>query len=136
MKVTVQNLIIDMDMVLKPTSQVWLWEVPVLQEIHGESRVRLLDTAEIEVAGLPDVAEVFARLLRKYGADSGEGGTNVTYVEIAYGRGKAGKDALQKLITKSTKRKRKAKKKTAAKEPEPTFVEVVEEGEGDPLDMG
>ena len=54
MKITVQNLIVDRDMVLKPSQQVWPWEVPVLQEKFGESKVRLTDTAEIERNELPN----------------------------------------------------------------------------------
>jgi hypothetical protein len=141
MKVTVQNLILDKDMVAKPNPQVWLWEVPLLQAKHGEGKVRLQDTAEIEVDGLPDVAEVYSGLMRKYGVDGGEGGTNIPYVDIAYGRGKSGKAALEKEIAKSAQRKRKVTKKAAAKKPEPAPVKAAVDGdaayggEGDPLNM-
>ena len=133
MEVTVQNLIIDRDMVLKPHIQAWLWEVPLLQAKHGEGAVRLLDAVEIEVDALPDIENVYSGLMRKYGVDGGEGGTNIPFVEIAYGRGKAGKTALQKAITKSAKRLRKAPKKTAPKQPDP--APAVDDGDGDPLDI-
>jgi hypothetical protein len=128
MKITVQNLILDRDMVLKPHQQVWPWEVPVLQEKYGESKVRLTDTAEVERKGLPNPGEEYVRLVQAHGIDGGSGGTNLPYAELAYGRGKPAVTALGKVIKGS------AKKPSTAKKPAP--APKAEEGEDDPLGMG
>ena len=142
MKVLVHRAVIDMSMVSKPSRQLWDWEVPVMQEKFGDGSVQLLEAVEVERDSLPEAVEEFARLSQTLGSDGGDGGTNVPYVELAYGRGKAGISALQKAIEASEigvkpKRKRRSKKKAAAKEPEaaPVVEEtVVEEAdEGDPL---
>lgn len=99
MKVTMQSVIIDRDMVLKPSMLAWNWEVPVLQAKYGDGRVRLLEAVEKEVDGLPDATSEFSRLGTAYGADTG--GSNLPFVELAYGRGKPGIDALQADIDKS-----------------------------------
>jgi hypothetical protein len=136
MKVTVQSIIIDRDMVLKPSKRVWAWEVPVLQEKYGDGRVRLLDAVEKEVSGLPDAASEFQRLVMTHGSDGSDGGTRMSYAEMAYGRGKAGLKALQDeidgCIVGATKAK--PKKKVAAKKvkPEPEPV-LADDGDGDPL---
>ena len=137
MKVLVQSIIIDMDMVLKPSKRVWMWEVPVLQEKYGEGRVRLLDAVEKEVKELPDAASEFSRLVNSHGTDSGDSGTNVSYAEMAYGRGRAGVAALQSEIdgcvvgaTKPKPKKKKVAKKKAVPEPEPVMADA---GDGDPL---
>jgi hypothetical protein len=140
MKVSVQRAIIDMSMVLKPSVQLWSWEVPVVQEKFGGGKVRLLDEVEIEIGSLPDADDEFVRLGIRHGSDGGDGGTNMSFVELAYGRGAAGKKALEEAIRLSevgAKRKRKPRKKAAAKkvetvEPEIT-VPTVEANEGDPL---
>lgn len=131
MRVTVQNAIIDMSMVLKPSKQLWAWEVPVVQEKFGEGRVRLLDEVEVEREGLPDAADEFIRLGILHGSDGGQGGTNVPYVEMAYGRGRAGIKALAEAIANSevgAKPKGRPRKKQ-----EPESVARVEADEGDPL---
>lgn len=128
MKATVANVIIDMDMVTKIGKQVWAWEVPVLEAKFGDGKVRLLDEAEIEVQSKPDPAEEMARMNRAHGKDTGDGGTNMTYCELAYGRGKAAINALAKEI------KRKPRKAKAAAKPDP---EPEGDGDGnDPLDLG
>jgi len=136
MKVLVQNVIIDRDMVLKPSKKVWMWEVPVLQEKYGDGRVRLLDAVEKEVKELPDAVSEFPRLARCHGTDSGDTGSRLSYAELAFGRGKAGYAALQAEIdgcivgaAKSKPRKKVAAKK-AAPEPEPVLAD---DGDGDPL---
>lgn len=137
MKVLVQPLIIDRDMVLKPSKKVWMWEVPVLQEKYGEGRVRLLEAVEKEVKGLPDAVSEFQRMAAHHGADSGEGGSRLSYAELAYGRGKAAYAALQAEIdgcivgaAKPKPKKKKVAAKKAKPEPEPVFAD---DGGGDPL---
>jgi len=132
MKVLAQNLIIDMDMVLKPTKQVWPWEVAVIQEKYGEGKVRLLDTVEIEVDELPDAPREYQRLGIAFGFDGGEGGSQRPYVEDAYGRGKAGITALDAAMKGGSKEKRATRKKAAVKKPE---APVEDTGVGDPLDL-
>lgn len=140
MKVTLHRAIIDMSMVLKPSKQIWDWEVPVMQEKFGEGSVQLLEAVEAERDSLPDAADEFARLSLAHGSDGGDGGTNMSYVEMAYGRGKAGISALQKAIEASeigvTPKPKGRKKKASAKKQEvahaPPEVEA-EADEGDPL---
>lgn len=136
MKVLVHRIIIDRDMVLKPSKKVWAWEIPVLQEKYGDGRVRLLEEVEMEVNALPDAATEFSRLAVAHGSDGGNNGTNQSYAELAYGRGKAGMAALQNEIDgcivgaeKPAKRKKAAKKKP---KPEPVITDEGE-GDGDPL---
>jgi len=135
MKVLVQNLTIDRDMVLKPSKKVWMWEVPVLQEKYGEGRVRLLEAVEKEVNGLPDAASEFSRLIMHHGTDSGDGGSRVPYAELAFGRGKAGHKALQAeidgcIVGAAKPKKKKVAAKKVKPEPEP---DVSDDGGGDPL---
>jgi hypothetical protein len=137
MKVLVQKVIIDRDMVLKPSKRIWMWEVPVLQEKYGDGKVRLLDAVEKEVKELPDAVSEFSRLANCHGTDSGDQGTNVSYVEMAYGRGKAGYAALQAEIdgcivgaVKAKPKKKKVAAKKAKPEPEPV---IADDGDGDPL---
>ena len=123
MKITVHNVIIDRDMVTKIHKQLWPWETAVLREKFGDGKVRLQDTTEIEVAGLPDAKREFRRLAAVHGTEGG----SVSYAEMAFGRGTAGVKELQKALKASTKKKR----KPAAKKPEPV---VAPSDEGDPLD--
>jgi len=136
MKVLVHNLIVDMEMVLKASKQAWAWEVPVLQEKHGEGRVRLLDTAEIEISKLPIPGEEFVRMANAFGIDSGKQGTNLPYVELAYGRGRSGIAELTKEMNDSVVKdaKPKAKKKAAGKKPK-AVVETAAQGGGSPLEF-
>jgi len=124
MKTVASNVIIDRDMVSKIPKQVWSWEVPVLEAKFGEGKVRLLEEVEIEVEQVPTPQDEFARLSRAHGTDAGDGGTNMTYCELAYGRGKAAIAALGKEM----KRKKTRKKQVEKPAPEP-------EGLGDPMDM-
>ena len=137
MKVLVHRIIIDRDMVLKPSKKVWAWEIPVLQEKYGEGRVRLLEEVEKEVNELPDAASEFARLAVAHGSDRGDNGTNQSYAELAYGRGKAGLSALQAEIDGcivGAEKPAKRKKAAAKKKPEPEPVMADEgDGDGDPL---
>lgn len=128
MKVVVQNLVVDMDMVTKVGKQVWSWEVPVLEAKYGGGKVRLQDTAEIEIQALPDPAEEYQRMGRAHGKDSGDGGTNMSFVELAYGRGVVGLKALAKEV-KGCVAKKSRRKPAAKPKPAPT-------GDGDPLDLG
>lgn len=128
MKSVAATVIIDMGMTHKPAKQVWKWEIPVLEAKFGEGKVRLLDEVEVEVESVPDPKDEYTRLSRAHGVDSGDGGTNMTYCELAYGRGKAGYDAIAKEMR--TKKPRKAK---AVKKPAPA---PAPDGDGDPLDMG
>jgi hypothetical protein len=69
--------------------------------------------------------------MRLYGSDSGQGGTNLPYVELAYGRGKQGIAALEQAINASVAgEKRKYRKKVAVEIP--AIIEN-DEGEDDPL---
>jgi hypothetical protein len=138
MKVAVQKAVIDISMVLKPSRQLWPWEVPVVQEKYGEGRVQLLDAVEVERDSLPEPHDEFTRLGIMYGTDGGDGGTNISFVEMAYGRGKAGVSALQKAIEASqigAPKRRKPRKKAKAKKAEVVdpLPPVVEDEEGDPL---
>ena len=135
MTIAVQNLIVDKDMVLKASNQVWPWEVPVLQEKHGEGKVRLLDKAEVERRELPNAAEEFVRLGKAHGIDGGQRATNLPYVELAYGRGRAGIAELAKEIKKSVPKPKRVRKKKAAKKPEPVAETPTVEGDGDPLEF-
>lgn len=127
MKVQAPTVVIDMDVVTKIGKQVWPWELAVLQEKFGESKVRVQEVSEVEVTELPDAAEEYGRLANAHGADSGDGGSNMPYVMMAYGRGKAAIAELKKAIKASTSKPGKA----AAKKPAP--APEAETGEGDPL---
>lgn len=129
MKVQAPTVIIDMDVMTKVNRQIWPWELDVLQEKFGEDKVVVQKVSEVEVNALPDAADEYGRLMNTHGADSGDGGSNMPFVQAAYGRGKSGIAELGKAMKASTKKPR---KKAAAKKPTP--APVVEEAEGDPLD--
>lgn len=59
-------------------------EVPVLQSVHGEAAVHVVEDAG-ECAS-PDPAEEYGRLQRVYGVDADR---NATHAELVYGRGPA-----------------------------------------------
>lgn len=126
MKITMHKSIINMDMVTKISRELWPWEVDILDAKHGDGTVQVIDpTVEVERESLPDAADEFARLARMYGSDN----SGMSYVEVVYGRGKAGIRALEKAMKQQPKRKV-AKKKTAAKKPATAKKAAVG---GDPL---
>lgn len=93
MKVTVNRtmLIIDRDMSEKLATVVYEHEVPIMQEVHGESKVIRYqvsadDSLSMDAIGGPteiDVREEYNRLGAKYGRHNEQ---NVLYVDMVYGR--------------------------------------------------
>lgn len=128
MKVTVHNVLINRDMVLKVPKQVWPWELPVLEAKFGATLQRK-DSERIELSELPDAGVEQERLLLAHGSDAGRGGTNVPFVTQVYGPGSRGIKALEKAI-KASARKPKTTKKAAAK-PKPEAAS----DETDPLSL-
>src|SRR5690606_25721632 len=98
----------------------------------GEGRVQLMDEVVVEVKGLPDPVDEYRRLANAYGADGGDGGTNMSFVDLAYGRGRAGEDALAKAIKASTSSQ---DKKAKGKDKEDDKVAEKDSKETDPLDL-
>lgn len=133
MEISVRNVLIHRDTVTKISKSIWAWEAPVLEAKFGSGKVEYRDDSIKEVAQLPDAASEYHRLASAHGSD--HGGTNILFVELAYGRGKAGIDALNDMIQECrvAKKPKKAKKKAAVKKPMPPVVEPDDAGAGDPL---
>lgn len=133
MQVSVQNVLIHRDSMTKIGKQLRAWEVPVLEAKFGEGLVERMDgEGTHEVEQLPNAAAEFHRLMRAYGSDTGNGGTNLPCVELAYGRGRQGVAALEKAMNESVVgAKRKYERKKVAVET-PAIIDN-DEGEGDPL---
>lgn len=73
------------DALCKVSTEVGEHEVAVLQAVHGDAAVHVVDEA-VGVVAVDDVAEEYGRLARYYGVDNER---RQSYVEIAYGRGPA-----------------------------------------------
>jgi hypothetical protein len=133
MIVQVPTVIIDLNVMTKIAKQVWPWELPVIEAKFDESKVRVQDVTEVEISELPDAREEFQRLAGCHGRDRGDVGTNLSFVEIAYGQGKPGITAFEKALRGEKEKPRKAKaapkkKKVAAKKAKAKTV-----SESDPL---
>jgi hypothetical protein len=123
MKVKVLNITIVRDKMTRVPKQIFAWELPVWQEKFPVGMVIVESEDVREIAELPKPDVEFGRMLTAFGVESD---TNIPFVFNAFGRGKAGLDALAKEMKASqAKAKRTAKKATAKKpqEPEPTAPE-------------
>lgn len=76
------------------------WEVPVLQAVHGDNDVSVVDSQEIDREP-PDAADEFRRLENRYRAPSGEGAQ--AYVAQVYGSHAAGVQRLAAEIDKAVR---------------------------------
>jgi len=116
--VTLLQVIIDLELTTKVSKEIYPWELPVYEEKFGEGACIASGERACKMA-LPDAGAEFSRLSACLGADED---TKISFVELAYGRGKHGIKSLEKAISGSTKPKRKAKAKADPKpddDPEP-----------------
>jgi len=136
MIVQTQNILIDRDMMTKIPKQIWSWEFPVLDAKFGGGRIVNQGAVDHEIEQLPDAETEWDRMMRCHGFDDGRGGTNRSYVELAYGAGKSGLDALRDAISESAgnksvkKQKAKSKAKVSAERDQETDSDKTD---GDPL---
>lgn len=74
------------------------WEVPVLQEKHGEERITVGELKEFPARAWPtDAASEMDRLVKLYGS-KGSGEAATPYAHIVYGSGSRGVKALAAAI--------------------------------------
>lgn len=73
------------DALCKVTRDVGAHEVAVLQAVHGDAAVQVIDE-DLGTVIVDDPAEEYSRLASRYGMDRER---RQNYVEIAYGRGPA-----------------------------------------------
>lgn len=98
-QIKVINVVINRgDVMTKPSRQVWLWELPVLEEKFPGGLVERTGSAVVEREELPDPADEFSRLDAMYGV---EADTKQSLVNIVYGRGEKGIKKLTKAIAAS-----------------------------------
>jgi hypothetical protein len=99
-KITVRNVMVTIvrDTMTTIPKIVRPWEVPMLEEIHGQEQVLVNGAVEKEIDELPDAQEEFDRLVQTYGTN---GDTKNPYVQIVYGNGRAGVKALEEAIEAS-----------------------------------
>ncbi len=117
MKINLSTVCIRQNTMTIVVKTVWPWETP-LYEFKFEGKIEVSDADPMEVSDdyeLPDANAEFARMGNVFGSEGGENGQ--AWVHIAYGRGKAGIDALQKVIDGSVV-KEKATKPDPKPEPE------------------
>ena len=130
MKIALANVTICRDAMCKIGKTVWPWEVPVLEAMYGEGMIQINGETDHEVDHLPDANVEYGRLAAAFGVDGN--GTKVPYVELAYGRGRAGIMALSDVMSGS-----KSKQNRKPKEVKPTPPKMNEpkesDGEVDPL---
>lgn len=101
MKILTVTVIIERDPMTKIPKEVYPWEVPLLRAQYGDEKVEILEgktSTFSTVDELPDAQEEWARLRQQYGI---EPDTKQSIVDIAYGRGEIGIDALEKVIKKA-----------------------------------
>lgn len=101
MKILTVTVIIERDPMTKIPKEVYPWEVPLLRAQYGDEKVEILEgktTTFATVDELPDAQEEWMRLRQQYGI---EPDTKQSIVDIAYGRGEIGIDALEKVIKKA-----------------------------------
>lgn len=96
MEIRTLNVTIGKDAMTKPTKELWVWELPVFEEMFAEGMVEVYGESSVERESLPDPIEERARLIRVYGGEGAE-----SYFSFAYGRGKAGERAFAKAIKDS-----------------------------------
>ncbi len=73
------------DALCKVTRDVGAHEVAVLQAVHGDAAVHVIDD-DVGTVSVDDPADEYTRLASRYGMDRER---RQSYVEIAYGRGPA-----------------------------------------------
>jgi len=121
------QVIIDIGITTKVSKEIWPWELAVYQEKYGEGSCP--ETGIVEITRvLPDASEEFVKLSSSLGVDED---TKISFVELAYGRGKQGVIALEKAIKKSTS-KPKAKKPPKEKAKPGPKPKVEEKPEAEP----
>lgn len=101
MKILTVTVIIERDPMTKIPKEVYPWEVPLLRAQYGDEKVEILESKTSTFANvdeLPDAQEEWLRLRQQYGI---EPDTKQSIVDIAYGRGEIGIDALEKVIKKA-----------------------------------
>lgn len=55
------------------------WEIPVLQELHGETSVLLGERKPIPKEEVPDVFTAYEKLIGRYGTNDGTAALNTVY---------------------------------------------------------
>lgn len=80
----------------KLTISVPPWEVPVMQAVHGSDVCQVVGEVEVR-RELPDADSEFVRLTNRYKDEKKSG---QQFVEIVYGVGSRGVEALRKEIAK------------------------------------
>lgn len=118
MDIRVQNVTVYLNKMAAPSKQVWPWELPVLEEKYPGGLVERKSEVSVQVEEVPKADEEYNRLGMAYGGDPERG---VSYVELAYGRGRAGVSALGQAIQQA-----------AAGQAPPNPGTAAEEGDEDP----
>lgn len=133
MKILTVTVIIERDPMTKIPKNVYPWEVPLLRAQYGDEKVEVLETKTATFATvdeLPDAQEEWGRLRQQYGI---EPDTKQSIVDIAYGRGQIGIDALEGVIKKAKLADAKVTKKV---DPRPSIEAAQEVVDGGKLDAG
>lgn len=113
MKFQVVRILIDRDPMTKIPKDVYPWEVPIFRVQYGEDKVQIIETKTpifVEREDEPEAYDEYVRMRQFYGI---EPDTKQSIVDIAYGRGQPGIDAIEKAI-KASLLKETAKKPTKA----------------------
>jgi hypothetical protein len=101
MKIQVVRILIDRDPMTKIPKDVFPWEVPIFRVQYGDEKVTVIQTKEpiyVDRDDEPDATEEYHRMRQFYGI---EPDTKQSIVDIAYGRGIPGIDAIEKAIKAS-----------------------------------
>lgn len=131
--VTVLQIVIDRGMATKIAKEIWPWELAVYEEMYGEGGCIATGDREVEIV-LPDASEEFVKLSSTLGA--GEG-SEIPFVELAYGRGKHGIKSLANAIKSArVKAKRKVKPKPDSKTDQKPNSKEETDQKTDPNDTG
>lgn len=92
MKIICKSILIVRDPMTKTPKVVKPWEVPAFRSKFGDESVVITDNdVEVEVDELPNPEDEFSRLRQLFGV---EDETKQSHIDIVYGRGKAGINAL------------------------------------------
>lgn len=136
------RVLIERDPMTKIPKEVRAWEVPVLRSQYGDGKVEIVGEGTPASGEEIDPREEYMRMRQVYGIESD---TKQSHVDLIYGRGEQGVEALEKAMNKAKGAKSvKAAVEGAQKvvdtrenpkaKPSPDVVEAREESHRDPLD--
>lgn len=103
--------------------QVPSWEIPVLQTVHDPEKIEVQGEVDVPDRDYPDAGAEFDRLQRRYREDIK---TEQYFVNMVYGQGSVGVNALRQAIELDRSERAKPTKKAKAAPVAPVASEEID----------